>query len=53
MELAKSKTDEWWSAVCVGDPEIDTSKIKPEDSSLRCDTRAREWCAHDPVPQRP
>ena len=25
---------EWWSAVCEGDPEIDVSTIKPENSSL-------------------
>jgi HSP20 family molecular chaperone IbpA len=34
IELPKVKTDEWWSCVCVGDAQIDTSKIKPEDSQL-------------------
>lgn len=34
IELVKVKTDEWWSCVCAGDPEVDTTKLKPEDSKL-------------------
>lgn len=34
VELFKSKGEEWWSAVCEGDPEIDTSAQQPEDSKL-------------------
>eukprot|EP01124_Arcella_intermedia_P025399 TRINITY_DN453_c0_g1_i2.p1 TRINITY_DN453_c0_g1~~TRINITY_DN453_c0_g1_i2.p1 ORF type:complete len:177 (+),score=43.15 TRINITY_DN453_c0_g1_i2:32-532(+) len=34
VELAKSNGNEWWSCVLKGDPEIDTSKIVPENSKL-------------------
>ena len=34
MTLTKAKGMEWWKAVCVGDPEIDTQKVTPEDSKL-------------------
>ena len=35
IELLKSKGEEWWPSVCVGDPEVDTTKLQPEDSSVR------------------
>lgn len=34
IDMAKVKVDEWWKHVCEGDPEIDTTKLKPEDSQL-------------------
>jgi hypothetical protein len=34
LELSKMTKEEWWSCVCVGDVEIDTSKIQPEESTL-------------------
>lgn len=34
VEIAKQNTMEWWSGVLKGDPEIDTTKVKPEDSRL-------------------
>merc|ERR1712228_149264 len=40
--LTKSKGMNWWKRVIVGDAEIDTSKIQPENSkldSLDADTR--------------
>lgn len=32
--LQKKKTMQWWKCVITGDPEIDTSKIEPENSKL-------------------
>mmetsp|Transcript_12599 Transcript_12599/g.22709 ORF Transcript_12599/g.22709 Transcript_12599/m.22709 type:complete len:183 (-) Transcript_12599:148-696(-) len=32
--LEKVKNDEWWSCVVLGDDEIDTSKVEPENSKL-------------------
>lgn len=43
LDMVKAKGDEWWKQVCEGDPEIDTTKLKPEDSHLSDldgDTRA-------------
>jgi len=34
ISLVKKKKMEWWSRVCVGDPEINTRKIEPENSNL-------------------
>jgi hypothetical protein len=34
LELTKVNGMEWWSCVIVGDPEIDTTKIEPENSKL-------------------
>eukprot|EP01123_Difflugia_compressa_P002518 TRINITY_DN13246_c0_g1_i1.p1 TRINITY_DN13246_c0_g1~~TRINITY_DN13246_c0_g1_i1.p1 ORF type:complete len:170 (+),score=31.63 TRINITY_DN13246_c0_g1_i1:35-544(+) len=34
LELQKSNDSEWWSCVLKGDPEIDTTKIEPENSKL-------------------
>lgn len=34
MNLQKLNQMEWWSAVCVGDPEINVQDIQPENSSL-------------------
>ena len=34
IELQKVNTMEWWSCVIVGHPEIDTTKIEPENSKL-------------------
>ena len=34
VDLAKAKADEWWKCVCEGDPEVDTTQLKPEDSQL-------------------
>ena len=34
MELHKVNKMEWWSCVCKGDPEIDTTKIQPENTNL-------------------
>eukprot|EP01120_Amphizonella_sp_Union-15-10_P016285 TRINITY_DN8534_c0_g1_i3.p1 TRINITY_DN8534_c0_g1~~TRINITY_DN8534_c0_g1_i3.p1 ORF type:complete len:189 (+),score=55.24 TRINITY_DN8534_c0_g1_i3:58-567(+) len=34
IELQKKNQMEWWSCVCQGDPEIDTTKIEPENSKL-------------------
>ena len=34
MELHKVNKMEWWSCVCNGDPEIDTTKIQPENTNL-------------------
>eukprot|EP01121_Diplochlamys_sp_Union-15-3_P011798 TRINITY_DN3453_c0_g1_i1.p1 TRINITY_DN3453_c0_g1~~TRINITY_DN3453_c0_g1_i1.p1 ORF type:complete len:175 (-),score=37.90 TRINITY_DN3453_c0_g1_i1:24-548(-) len=34
IELQKKNQMEWWSCVCIGDVEIDTTKIEPENSKL-------------------
>ena len=35
IELTKAgEKEEWWAAVCKGDPEVDTTKLQPEDSQL-------------------
>eukprot|EP01126_Amoeba_proteus_P060905 TRINITY_DN8116_c0_g1_i4.p1 TRINITY_DN8116_c0_g1~~TRINITY_DN8116_c0_g1_i4.p1 ORF type:complete len:193 (+),score=53.38 TRINITY_DN8116_c0_g1_i4:69-581(+) len=34
IELTKVAKNGWWSCVCKGDPEIDTTKIQPENSNL-------------------
>jgi len=34
IDLQKKNQMEWWSCVCVGDVEIDTTKIEPENSKL-------------------
>jgi hypothetical protein len=34
LYLAKSNSMEWWSAIAEGEPEIDTSKVEPENSKL-------------------
>jgi len=34
LELQKQKTQEWWKSVLKGDPEIDTTKLEPENSKL-------------------
>lgn len=34
ITLAKVNQMEWWKCVVVGDAEIDTSKVEPENSSL-------------------
>jgi len=34
IHLEKSKGTEWWKAVIEGHPEIDTTKIVPENSKL-------------------
>lgn len=35
LELAKEHGMEWWKCAVVGDPEIDTSKVEPENSQLQ------------------
>jgi len=32
--MVKSNQMEWWKCVCVGEEEIDTSKVNPENSKL-------------------
>jgi hypothetical protein len=32
--MVKSNQMEWWKCVCVGEAEIDTSKVNPENSKL-------------------
>ena len=32
--LAKKNKMHWWSRVAVGEPEIDTAKVEPENSKL-------------------
>lgn len=34
IHLEKAKSTEWWKAVIEGHPEIDTTKIVPENSKL-------------------
>lgn len=34
INLQKSNDQEWWEAVCDGDPKINVQKIQPESSSL-------------------
>ena len=44
VELAKTKTMEWWSCAIQGDEEIDTKKIKAEEvtDTSELDTETRE-----------
>jgi len=34
VSLQKDNTMEWWKCVIQGDPEIDTTKVQPENSQL-------------------
>lgn len=34
IQLDKANKNEWWPSVLTHDPQIDTSKIEPESSSL-------------------
>ena len=34
INLQKSNDQEWWEAVCEGDPKVNVQKIQPESSSL-------------------
>lgn len=34
LNLQKSNQMEWWDCVCQGDPKIDVTKIRPENSSV-------------------
>ncbi len=34
ITLQKVDAMSWWSRVCVGDPEINTKKVEPENSKL-------------------
>ena len=34
ITLQKVNQMEWWKCVCVGDPEINTQKVEPENSKL-------------------
>eukprot|EP00298_Acanthocystis_sp_HF-20_P006882 c16617_g1_i1.p1 GENE.c16617_g1_i1~~c16617_g1_i1.p1 ORF type:complete len:177 (+),score=88.13 c16617_g1_i1:22-552(+) len=34
IELSKSNKQQWWKYLVKGDPEIDTSKIEPENSKI-------------------
>jgi len=34
VNLQKLHQMEWWNAVCIGDPEIDVTKVQPENSKL-------------------
>ena len=34
LNLQKSNQMEWWECVCQGDPKIDVTKIRPENSSV-------------------
>ena len=34
IELQKQNTMEWWKCIVKGEPEIDTTKIEPENSKL-------------------
>ena len=34
IQLDKANKNEWWPSVLASDPQIDTSKLEPESSSL-------------------
>lgn len=34
LSIQKAGSMEWWKSVLIGDPEIDTQKVEPENSKL-------------------